>query len=1305
MDTSLIALDNIPTSYSEELMTEYVENTLGVDVQSAKIIGGLALFSLEQDIDDFKAAKKKVKKASLEGRTIHLLQIVNTDPNAVVIYANKPDLLDKTSMKTYIVRQFKTRKDFISEYRVWQKYELGIIHFKPGYEKLVRKLKEKHNPVRGATVIVQPYYYNFHDLVEKRLPSDEGVQLKMPSREKNASEFKEEDSSESDSGSDDSRENRSHRTREVEQESDEDSEDQCERESDSEQGSDESASSEDQRSKNTARHKGNFSDVTGSDGNNSYTESEDDSDEKNKGKQDGKVSIWRGKKKPDGDDITGDQGKLVKEQHGNNYKQANSKDESLDTPFKRNEVDSICSETKSFPAENKELAINEAQYLLLKKHFGTFDNCKVEFIKSDKKAVFKGGKNEIDDRYFNMFLEYKDIDKKQMNLLGCLPQLLTEDKGKAFLKGLSEMESVAYCVDNDQLLLASKNFNSLNKAAKKLREVLNYKNTLKLTTGKIPDGELNNLKTNLEKELLVKVSWSVNQDEIFVEGVKDDVLLSEKDISGLVEKFSEDTKTFVISSNAANYLLRHPSNKIKVIFQNVKDWKFNEGDENDPMTYTFCGQRSAVKEAECSLQSLVDNIVTRKIDLQKECSSLSDIKLIMLGLGTEEMKSKLEKFEKRERCFLKIQLPDETGFKEKYEISQSKPDIFTVEGSCRIQLKKGDIITETSDVLVCVFDKSFNLKKTQVGKAFSNACPQLNEQFQTLQNGNPSSLVHVVNGPFPPPLLTCKAVFGVVLSVWDESYSPGLLQNIITNVLDEAVAMGAKSVSLPTLGHGRMFKFPSTSISQIMMNTLHSYLISNQAPSDVIIMTTDQEMLDTLKLVAHQSPMDYLSNSGDIISNSDDESTYETDEKVLQDLLTTGDIEISVTMAKLDEPQKTLEKLTDLIRRSCLHSVQFEHTMLSFLAQKIEKKTRYQFIHIQKFAVAETGKIKMIFKGFEKHVQEIEKFITNELSKIQAAMKNKILASGDSPTRGTVDFLMYASNVTEICPSYWGFCKKPNYFWRLLGTVLRYALPSKEKKHEITVAVDKTTRKAIVDLFEKTWDATNTGIGNDAKGLSRNTSCEVLNVERIENPALFELYAQTRKNLFEKYCRLGTLCDDFSRTLPRGQIKTTEILPSSLREQLYHEVNEHYLFHGTKKALTDALCQHGPDPKLCTHAMLGAGLYFAEASMKSDQYADERDNRTPSGEELKIFLMRVLLGNTYIITRDHQRFKKGADRLKRPPCAQCESDRCADVSHQHCDSVTLDGSPGDNRVFFREFVVYDTSRCYPEYIITYKRKP
>ena len=97
--------------------------------------------------------------------------------------------------------------------------------------------------------------------------------------------------------------------------------------------------------------------------------------------------------------------------------------------------------------------------------------------------------------------------------------------------------------------------------------------------------------------------------------------------------------------------------------------------------------------------------------------------------------------------------------------------------------------------------------------------------------------------------------------------------------------------------------------------------------------------------------------------------------------------------------------------------------------------------------------------------------------------------------------------------------------------------------------------------------------------------------------------------------------------------------------------------------------------------------------------ADDRNNRVGTGKSLKMFVARVLLGRTFL-GRQPQQFRK-------PPCTSCYSDSCTVRNHHNSfDSVvaTHKGAGGTTRLLFREFVVYDLTQSYPEFLVKYERR-
>jgi hypothetical protein len=55
------------------------------------------------------------------------------------------------------------------------------------------------------------------------------------------------------------------------------------------------------------------------------------------------------------------------------------------------------------------------------------------------------------------------------------------------------------------------------------------------------------------------------------------------------------------------------------------------------------------------------------------------------------------------------------------------------------------------------------------------------------------------------------------------------------------------------------------------------------------------------------------------------------------------------------------------------------------------------------------------------------------------------------------------------------------------------------------------------------------------------------------------------------------------------------------------QVNEHYLFHGTKSGVVQQIFTQGLDFRMSSdRVMLGRGLYTCESSTKADQYTGKR---------------------------------------------------------------------------------------------------
>lgn len=209
------------------------------------------------------------------------------------------------------------------------------------------------------------------------------------------------------------------------------------------------------------------------------------------------------------------------------------------------------------------------------------------------------------------------------------------------------------------------------------------------------------------------------------------------------------------------------------------------------------------------------------------------------------------------------------------------------------------------------------------------------------------------------------------------------------------------------------------------------------------------------------------------------------------------------------------------------------------------------------------------------------------------------------------------------------------------------------------------------------------GHGRDSHGAAFQRF-KVTSVTRVENPSLWKRYAATRSVLAARAWAATAADGTTPPPLADPPLTAAYELPNDCRGTLNELAREVYLFHGTKpKVGEDIIAHRGFDNRLGGPAMLGAGTYFAESPSKADQYV-------PVGGKHHMFLARVLLGSP------HRTSAQMVD-LKRPPCVLGHTGVC---EHTRRDSVIFRPK---NESKFREFVVYDPTSCYPEYLIEYER--
>lgn len=254
--------------------------------------------------------------------------------------------------------------------------------------------------------------------------------------------------------------------------------------------------------------------------------------------------------------------------------------------------------------------------------------------------------------------------------------------------------------------------------------------------------------------------------------------------------------------------------------------------------------------------------------------------------------------------------------------------------------------------------------------------------------------------------------------------------------------------------------------------------------------------------------------------------------------------------------------------------------------------------------------------------------------------------------------------------------------WSLLSIWFRYRM----------IDCTEEWRDRMESLMTETSRPDFIGKGRDNMNL-RHKGYRVLSIKRVENLFLWKRYVLQRSLVAAK--------------IPQGakahECVKVESWRSWQRDELSQNfaANEVFLFHGLHHSLVNQIAKEGFDERVCNlKGMFGAGIYLAENSSKSDEYCVE--NSTNSSF---MFLVRATLGAPYEALQPMKRHR-------RPPCTEGHLDVIETrgvktvCSHPRLDSVIAPTTKTHAQAAlckYREFIVYDKTQSYPEFIIEFKR--
>ncbi|XP_033743558.1 uncharacterized protein LOC117329640 [Pecten maximus] len=587
----------------------------------------------------------------------------------------------------------------------------------------------------------------------------------------------------------------------------------------------------------------------------------------------------------------------------------------------------------------------------------------------------------------------------------------------------------------------------------------------------------------------------------------------------------------------------------------------------------------------------------------------------------------------------------------------------------KLSFKKGDVTREKADVLVNVVGENLLLQEGMISRAYAKRGG--NELVQSyhpaMQAYNGKGTIVCGGGK-----LSCKNLITVVLKQRQDSSSDQNFSCVLESVFQKAAKLGFESIVLPVMGSGQMLQYPLHVAVAVTVDTTAKVLNDPRNNfKEVTIVAFDDKTYGKLaeEINCKCTPSQKI------------QKTKATTSPMQSSKETVGcSIELSCGSRKVKRLSK---ELTSAIK----HEFLFADNVTIHSNISIRTKTKLYEIadeHTKmpmKMEFDQSGS-KVLLKGEVSQVSKVVKHLRDALSNGISAKIGKSLKCSPS-TWYTL------AHDSPISPPYWSHFKANTPLTVLSKT-------NRAAKRVALVPVDAPAfKKAISGLIRSTWNEKLVGQGRDAINLSHRR-IKVDKIERIENIDMYSRYATKRHEHFRMLAEEGSkvlksLEDINIQT--KGPIATSPKDVSVLHEDVFPEINEHYMFHGTKPDVLQTVLQQGLDCRMSNEkAMFGMGIYGAESSTKADQYTDNKQQRSPGSK--KMLLVRMLLGNMFVC-KDHNPTK-----YRRPPCRNtgCLRDNCTS-GHGHFDSVV-----GDGHWLFREFVVYTAEQCYPEYVITYHRE-
>lgn len=200
-------------------------------------------------------------------------------------------------------------------------------------------------------------------------------------------------------------------------------------------------------------------------------------------------------------------------------------------------------------------------------------------------------------------------------------------------------------------------------------------------------------------------------------------------------------------------------------------------------------------------------------------------------------------------------------------------------------------------------------------------------------------------------------------------------------------------------------------------------------------------------------------------------------------------------------------------------------------------------------------------------------------------------------------------------------------------------------------------------LLDETW-VVETAVARD-RAFAQPRMLHLKSAYRIQNPSLWQRYNAAR-------------AEAAAEVVECTPLQTDALLPQMLEGTLDPAANEHMLFHGTSVEGAEAIARDGFKLSRAGTAVgsaYGAGCYFAENSSKSEQYVKEAEGLVSRGR-CAILVCRVAMG---AVTKVEAATTGSAGPTR-----------------------LVDRGMVNGRKSYREVVIFDERRSYPEWLLVYE---